>query len=115
MQKYRYITRSEKYYAGYEDGYRTGRLRVTRKILIRIIKLTNKEAGGALNSTQVKSLVNKINKECDLAFLDKIMYGVALKNIKLINLYKNYDSIYLTKEDIEKQSPDLFSVEEDKD
>jgi hypothetical protein len=111
VKEYRYITQREKYYAACEDGSRIGRIRANRQFLIDGIKSVNQIKDGILDALQLRSLSKKINKECDLAFLKKIIFGVYLEEIKLDFLYENYDCIYLSEDDIKKKDPDMYRIE----
>jgi hypothetical protein len=92
------LTYEEKYEHGFIEGYRIGKIRTSRKILIWVIKMKS-ESSGKPKSTW-KKLFKKINSECDCAFLNKIFMYLLEDKISIDEVEIIYDTIFRTEEEI---------------
>jgi hypothetical protein len=92
---FNYFSLNEKYEQEFIKGYRIGRIRATREILINILRRMGKPS---------KKIINKINLESDLIFLHLILEYTLNQNINLNDIELVYDKLMRTeKEFIEEK------------
>ena len=87
---------AEKRYAlNYSKGFRLGKIQSMRAMLIRNIKRLSKEQ----NITPCKALLQKIQRETDVGFLEKILfllvYGMAITELEMC-----YDLCFRTPDEV---------------
>ncbi|MCL2008319.1 MAG: hypothetical protein FWG77_09565 [Treponema sp.] len=85
------LTYEEKYLLGYMKGYRIGSIEVVREILIHCLNMKAKEQ----DTVTSKKIIQKINREIDIVFLEEIILNLMKDNISARKLEMYYDRIFL--------------------
>jgi hypothetical protein len=81
---YNILNSDERYERGFIKGYRIGRISATRKIFINVIKRMGEPS---------KKIIQKINSEADLIFLDLMIEYALKKNKNLNDVELAYDKL----------------------
>jgi hypothetical protein len=87
----------ESYYRGFMEGYRIGRIRATREIIIRVLKF---------ECNNDRALKRKINFETDIGFLHKVLFCIIghKNDTEIIRDFgKIYDTICRSEEEIQNE------------
>ena len=90
LKNKRDLTYDERYWLGYLEGYRIGKISVNREILIRCLHIEGKKE----NLKPSKALIQKINREIDIAFLTKVLLTVSGGKMSLKELEIYYDMFF---------------------
>ena len=106
MKKHQ-LTFEEDYALGYARGYRLGRIKSSREILLRVTKICGEEEGVKPS----KSLIQKIKRETDHAIMGKIIIAATRGNISLAELDAYFDMFFRTKEELENNKYSAYGAE----
>jgi len=86
-----YLSYEERYRFGYLQGYRIGRIKSTRKILIKCLNKWGKKQG----CFPCKKVIQKINREIDLDFLGGLILSIVHEKLLVKELGNCYDMLFL--------------------
>jgi hypothetical protein len=96
------LTYEERYNLGHAEGFRIGMIEVSREFLLRCVKKRGMEQKTAAS----KLLIQKINRETDYRFLEKMLKLTICGDITIADLEIYYDMVFLTKEGLLKNEND---------
>jgi len=102
IKQYQNMTSEEKYQFRHARGLRIEATIAVRRILGNCINYHAKEEG----TKPSKILFQKINREIDLPFLQKIFFLLVDKKITVKGLEENYDAIFITLDEVKNKTYD---------